>query len=153
MGVHGHERKGPSGCHCCRHWLLAYHGAHALLRTYVRLIGVPTAVVLQQKTSLDAIRQMLCDSRDGHWLVPVAWSTHDETCGMGSALRGCRARRGEHGSVVLAVVFNLPSTSVYPGRADRTATAPRGDCLRHGTGVAGGVLSATARSEERRVGK
>src|SRR5215813_12154615 len=98
MGVHGHEGKGSPGRSCCLHWLLAYHRAHTLLRVHLGLIVVDTSVVLQQKTGLDAIREMRCDSGYGHVLVPVQWSTHHETCGMGSALCGCWARRGERGS-------------------------------------------------------
>src|SRR5262249_12910430 len=111
----------------CRHWLLllAYHRAHTLLRLHLGLIVVDISVVLQQKTGLDAIREMMCDSGSWHLLVPVSWSTHHETCRMGSALYGCWARRGERGSVVLARVFDLSSTSVCPGRAGRTPTAPR----------------------------
>jgi len=38
---------------------------------HLGLIVVDTSVVLQQKTSLDAIREMLCDSGYCHLLVPV----------------------------------------------------------------------------------
>jgi hypothetical protein len=48
-----------------------HHRVHALLRSYLRLIVVDVSMVLQQKTTLDAICDMLCDSGYGHLLVPV----------------------------------------------------------------------------------
>jgi hypothetical protein len=62
MGVHGHQGKRPPGLRYRGHWLPAYHRLDALLRWHLRLIVVDISVVLQQKTGLDAIGQMVCDS-------------------------------------------------------------------------------------------
>jgi len=55
---------------------LVHHKIHALLRLYLRLIVVDISVVLQQKTGLDAICEMMCESGYRPLLVPVSWSTY-----------------------------------------------------------------------------